>query len=375
MDQCSGVDLKVLHFYKTFSENQFGGGESFIRHLTHATTQLGCENTVLSLSTCPDPPLQTAHYRHVQAKENLSIASTSFSVSVFSTFAKLAAQADLVHYHFPWPFMDVVHFITRTGKPSVVTYHSDIVRQKNLLRIYQPLMHRFLDSVDVIAATSPNYVASSPVLQRNLHKTQAIAIGLEEALYPKANPEAVSALHQRFGARFFLFVGVLRYYKGLQYLLDACVHSPWPLVIVGAGPVEHELKQQALRLNLNNIHFIGQTDDQNKADLLAACYAMVFPSHLRSEAFGISLLEGAMFAKPMVCSEIGTGTSYVNQHHVTGLVVPPADSNALKNALQQLWDNPALAAQYGMAARQRYLNLFTAQNMGRAYTEIYKNLL
>jgi rhamnosyl/mannosyltransferase len=60
---------------------------------------------------------------------------------------------------------------------------------------------------------------------------------------------------------------------------------------------------------------------------------------------------------------------------VTGLVVPPADSNALKNALQQLWDNPALAAQYGMAARQRYLNLFTAQNMGRAYTEIYKNLL
>ncbi len=94
-------------------------------------------------------------------------------------------------------------FITRTGKPSVVTYHSDIVRQKNLLRIYQPLMHHFLNSVDVIAATSPNYVVSSPVLQRHLHKTQAIAIGLEETLYPKANPEAVCALQQRFGARFF----------------------------------------------------------------------------------------------------------------------------------------------------------------------------
>lgn len=371
----AGARLKVLHFYKTFSENQYGGGESFIRHLTHATSKLGCDNTVLSLSAQPNPPSQTEHYRHIQVKENFSIASTSFSLSVFSAFSKLAAEADIVHYHFPWPFMDVVHFLTRTGKPSVVTYHSDIVRQKNLLRIYQPLMHRFLDSVDVIAATSPNYVASSPILQRHINKTQAIPIGLEETLYPQSTAPAVSALHKRFGERFFLFVGVLRYYKGLQYLLDACVHSPWPLVVVGAGPVEQELKEQALRLNLKNIHFIGQTDEQGKADLLAACYAVVFPSHLRSEAFGISLLEGAMFGKPMICSEIGTGTSYVNEHQVTGLVVSPADSNALNYAMRQLWANPELAAQYGAAARQRYLNLFTAQNMGRAYAEVYAKLL
>ena len=372
---CLGVRLKILHFYKTFSENQYGGGESFIRHLTYATTQLGCENTVLSLAPQPKPPQQTAHYRHIQVKENFSIASTSFSLSVFQAFSKLAAEADIVHYHFPWPFMDVVHFLTRTNKPSVVTYHSDIVRQKNLLRIYQPLMHRFLNSVDVIAATSPNYVTSSPVLQRHINKTLAIPIGLEESLYPQPNASALTSLHQRFGARFFLFVGVLRYYKGLQYLLDACVQSPWPLVVVGAGPVEEELKQQALRLNLKNIHFIGQTDEQSKADLLAACYAVVFPSHLRSEAFGISLLESAMFGKAMICSEIGTGTSYVNEHQATGLVVRPADSCALNLALQHFWDNPALVAQYGIAARQRYLNLFTAENMGHAYTKIYKNLL
>lgn len=367
--------MKILHFYKTFSENQYGGGESFIRHLTHATTKLGCDNTVLSLAAQPKPAQQTAYYRHIQVKENFSIASTSFSLSVFSAFSKLAAEADVIHYHFPWPFMDVVHFLTRTGKPSVVTYHSDIVRQKNLLRVYQPLMQRFLDSVDVIAATSPNYVASSPVLQRHIQKTQAIPIGLEESLYPQPNISAATDLYKRFGERFFLFVGVLRYYKGLQYLLDACAQSPWPLVVVGAGPVEQELKQQALRLNLTNIHFIGQTDEQGKADLLAACYAVVFPSHLRSEAFGISLLEGAMFGKPMICSEIGTGTSYVNEHQVSGLVVRPADSLALNQAMQLLWDNPALAAQYGVAARQRYLNLFTAENMGHAYAEVYKSLL
>ena len=59
--------------------------------------------------------------------------------------------------------------------------------------------------------------------------------------------------------------------------------------------------------------------------LLALSYAILFPSHLRSEAFGISLLEGAMFGKPLISSEIGTGTTYINIDGKTGVVVPPSD--------------------------------------------------
>jgi glycosyltransferase involved in cell wall biosynthesis len=129
-----------------------------------------------------------------------------------------------MHYHFPWPFMDLAHFMARIDKPSVVTYHSDIVRQKNLLRLYQPLKHRFLRSVDTIVATSPNYLASSPVLDRYRDKTRTITYGLDKTIYPK--PDAARWTNGGpSGERFFLFVGVLRYYKGLHILLDAMANT------------------------------------------------------------------------------------------------------------------------------------------------------
>ncbi|MCJ1881962.1 glycosyltransferase [Pseudomonas nitroreducens] len=363
--------MKVLHFYKTFGLEQFGGVEMFIRHLTHATATQGCENTVLSLAKEPMKPVTTSSFRLVQARQDLHIASTGFSWSSLGAFASLAKQADVIHYHFPWPFMDLVHLLKGLGKPSVVTYHSDIVRQKALLQLYRPLMRAFLGRVDSIAATSPNYLESSTVLQRYQDKACAIPIGLEQDLYPRPDVTEVAKLHRRYGERFFLFVGVLRYYKGLHYLLEAMKAASWPLLIVGAGPLEQELMQMAVQHGLSNVHFLGQVSEQEKIDLMWACYGVIFPSHLRSEAFGIGLLEGAMMGKPLICSEIGTGTSFINQHEETGIVVPPADASALRQAMQTLWDDPALAARYGEAARARFLATFTARGMGEAYAELY----
>lgn len=363
--------MKVLHFYKTFGLEQFGGVEMFIRHLTHATAIQGCENTVLSLAREPMKPVTTSSFRLVQAKQDLHIASTGFSWSSLGAFARLAKQADVIHYHFPWPFMDLVHLLKGLGKPSVVTYHSDIVRQKVLLQLYRPLMQAFLGRVDSIAATSPNYLESSSVLRRYEEKACSIPIGLEQDLYPRPDVTEVAKLRQRFGDRFFLFVGVLRYYKGLHYLLDAMKSAPWPLLIVGAGPMERELMRMAAENGLRNVHFLGQVDEQQKIDLMCACYGVIFPSHLRSEAFGIGLLEGAMMGKPLICSEIGTGTSFINRHEETGIVVPPADAQALRQAMQRLWENPELAERYGQAARARFLETFTARGMGEAYAGLY----
>ena len=176
------------------------------------------------------------------------------------------------------------------------------------------------------------------------------------------------------GDKFFLFVGVLRYYKGLHILLDAVADLDYPVVIVGAGPIEAELKAHALRLGLTHVLFLGVLDDADKVALLTLCYAMVFPSHLRSEAFGISLLEGAMYGKPMISSEIGTGTSYINIHNQTGLVVPPSDARAFRDAMVTLWNNPTLAAAMGVQAEERYRKLFTAERMASNYMALYREL-
>ena len=367
--------MRVLHFYKTYYPDSWGGVEQAIRQMCVGTGRLGVDNTVLTLGRHPGPARMDfeGHVVH-RARQNFEIASTGFSVGAIGQLAQLARQADVVHYHFPWPFMDLAHFMARVDKPSVVTYHSDIVRQKNLLRRYAPLKRRFLRSVDAIVATSPNYLASSPVLKRFEHKTRTITYGLDKTIYPQPSPAVMDKWRERCGERFFLFVGVLRYYKGLHILLDAMANIDYPVVIVGAGPIEQELKEHAARLGLTHVTFVGAVAEEDKIALLKLCYAMVFPSHLRSEAFGISLLEGAMFGKPMISSEIGTGTTYINIDNETGLVVPPNDPKALSEAMRLLWEQPERAAEMGRRAEARYWELFTAKRMADSYHALYREL-
>lgn len=374
--------MRVLHFYRTYSQS-YGGIEQVIYQLCVGATRRGIETEVLTLSrdmARTESEVVIDGHRVIRAQLDFEIASTGFSRGVFGKFRELAAQADIIHYHFPWPFMDVVHFATgvsRMNKPTVVTYHSDIVRQKLLLQFYRPLMHRFLGSVDRIVASSPNYLATSSVLERFRDKVVVIPYGLDRSShsYPAPGAELLAGWRQRLGDRFFLFVGVLRYYKGLHILLDAARHSEYPIVIVGAGPIEAELKEHARRNDLHNVVFLGALPDADKAALLTLCHAIVFPSHLRSEAFGISLLEGAMYGKPMISSEIGTGTSFINIDGETGRVVPPGDPAAFRQAMDDLWHHPDEAAEMGRRAAARYEALFTADRMAEAYVKLYRELL
>jgi rhamnosyl/mannosyltransferase len=368
--------MRVLHFYKTYFPDSVGGVEQVIRQMCVGTGRLGITNQVLSLSRGRHlAPFDYEGHTVHRAPLNFEVASNAVSVQAIGKLAHMAAEADVVHYHFPWPFMDMAHFLARIDKPTVVTYHSDIVRQKALLKLYQPLKHRFLESVDTIVATSPNYLASSAVLDRYRDKTRVITFGLDKSSYPEPDQARLDHWRARVGPKFFLFVGVLRYYKGLHILLDAVAGTDYPVVIVGAGPIEAELKAHAERLGLKRVQFVGAVNDLDKAALLKLCYAVAFPSHLRSEAFGISLLEGAMYGKPMISSEIGTGTTYINVHGETGLVVPPSDHEALRAAMHQLWHDPQMAQEMGRRAEARYWQLFTSAQMADNYARLYQELV
>lgn len=235
-------------------------------------------------------------------------------------------------------------------------------------------MNRFMHDVDRIVATSPNYLATSAVLQKYAAKVSVIPIGLDKAGYPVPAPARLQYWREKLGERFFLFVGVLRYYKGLHILLEAAKDTGIAVAIVGAGPTENELKRKAARLKLGHIHFFGYLPEEDKAALLELCYGVIFPSHLRSEAFGISLLEGAMHGKPMISCEIGTGTTYINIGEETGLVVPPSDPTSLRAAMLYLLNNPAKAAEMGRHAENRYWNYFTAGQMVNKYAALYRDL-
>ncbi|MET3075723.1 glycosyltransferase family 4 protein [Pantoea leporis] len=368
--------IKVLHFYKTYYPDSFGGIEQVIFQIAEGALEHKVDSVVLSLTHgATNLDANVASHKSYKIHANFSIASSPFSLQVLNHFKQLAEEADIIHYHFPWPFMDMVHFLCKVKKPTVVSYHSDIVRQKKLLKLYSPLMHKFMSSVDKIIATSPNYVATSPILKKYLNKVNVIPIGINQDGYSLPNPLVIDSWRAKLPERFFLFIGTLRYYKGLHILLEANAKHDYPIVIVGSGTIQKQLEAQVKQMGLKNIFFLGALDDADKVALLHLCYAIVFPSHLRSEAFGISLLEGAMFGKPLISSEIGTGTSWVNIHNQTGLVVPPSDPYELSMAIDKIWNNTEMAMSFGQRAYQRYREHFTGEKMVSSYVDLYKSLL
>lgn len=366
--------MRVLHVFKTYHPDTFGGVERTIHAIAKGSLAHGIQSDVLSLSRHPKSnTVEFDGHMAYKAKLDLEFASTGFSREAFSMFRYLSAKADVVHYHFPWPFMDLLHLLQPPGRPTVVTYHSDIVKQKLLLQLYKPLMHRFLSSVTRIVATSPNYLESSEVLQRYRDKTEVIPIGLDEADYPRASQELKDRWTARFPKPFFLFVGVLRYYKGLHTLIKAAKSVDADILIAGEGPMEGELKAQAASAGLANVHFLGAVSDFDKAALLELCTAFVFPSHLRSEAYGLSLVEAAMFGKPMISCEIGTGSSFINKHGDTGFVVPPNDARHLAEAMALYVRNHPVRVAHSAHALERYKAGLQADTMVQRYLRLYSS--
>lgn len=368
--------MRVLHAYRTYYPDTQGGLEEVIRQICLNTKPLGVDSRVLSVSPNPSKMVvRREEGRVYRSRLDFEVASCSVSFQAFSMFKRLAAKADLIHYHYPWPFGDLLHFATRIDKPTVLTYHSDIVRQRLLRKLYAPLMKRFLGSVDRVVCTSPNYFATSNVLNQFEDKVDVVPIGLEESSYPEVTEDALDQARRQYGDGFFLFVGVLRYYKGLHILLDAIKDAPYRVLIVGSGPTERELKVQAEELGLDNVTFTGYLPDPIKMALFKLSRGVVFPSYLRSEAFGVTLLEGAMASRPLISTEVGSGTSHVNVEGETGFVVPPGSAKALRQAMDQLYHRPEMAELMGKKARKRYEKLFTGKLMGQRYHSLYQELL
>ena len=177
------------------------------------------------------------------------------------------------------------------------------------------------------------------------------------------------------GRGFIFFLGALRYYKGLSFLLEAAPFLKARIVIAGAGPEEATLIAHAKKLNAHNVLFLGKVSEDDKRSLFRLAGAFAFPAHLPSEAFGVALLEAAAYGLPLVSTDLETGTSYINQHNQTGFVVPSANAFALAQALNSLLENPLQAKKFGQNARKRYEELFRETTMCSRYAALYRKLL
>src|SRR3990167_10895515 len=361
--------MKIVHVYKSYYPHTFGGIEKFIDTLCTNTAARGIQNELVTTAPCDEITYDnSAHLNKSFYPATIEKFSCPMSFSLLRNFRSKVKTADIIHFHFPWPFGDLLKLVSHIKKPYIVTYHSDIIRQKLIMPIYFPLMKYFLSRAKKILATSDNYVKSSPVLKHFSHNTAVIPIGLNDR-YSDVN-------HQKLPEKpYFLFVGVLREYKGLSFLIEAMRNvENYNLVIAGDGPCYEELKILIARYHLKNIFLVGQVSEEKKNQLYQNAYGIVSSAHLRNEAYCYMLVEGLMFGKPLISTELSTGTSFVNANKKTGVVVPASNACALRRAMNELFENKAVAAEYGANGRARFLELFTADKMTDAYIDIYKEV-
>lgn len=375
------IKIKVLHVYRTYFPDPPGGVQEAIRQIAIATKVYGIESRIFVLSPTPSPQEIDRPEGRVTRSRSWA-APASCDLGSFNALKRFRAEvdwADVIHYHFPWPFADVLHFMCRVRKPAVMTYHSDIVRQRRLGSFYAPLMKRMLGSMIAVVATSPTYALTSNVLTScvSQERLKTIPLGIADYRDYPIDVKAERALLDRCSVRdkpFVLALGAMRYYKGFHTLVEAALTINETIVIAGSGPEEQSLRKLSAEKGATNIRFIGQISDDDKICLLRNCSVFALPSHLRSEAFGMVLIEASMFGKPMVCCEIGSGTSYVNVHGETGFVVSPGSPNQFSDALNSLLSNRQLEVQMGLAARKRYEQLFSSVALGRAYSTLYQEV-
>lgn len=287
-------------------------------------------------------------------------------------------KADILHFHLPNPLAVFSYFISRPKGKIVVSYHSDIVRQRFFTFLFNPFLIRFLKKADAIIVTSENLIKNSLILGRFRDKCQVIPHGIDLRQF-KPNKETLKKaeeIRQRCGSPLILFVGRLVYYKGLEYLLEAMKDIKARLLIVGEGPLKNRLKRKAFRLAISDkVIWIGEIKNEEIAPYYYACDVFVLPSSIRAESFGIVQLEAFACEKPVISTNLPTGVLFVNLNNKTGLIVPPRNSCALAYATNRILASPQLRKIYGRNGRERVREKFTKEKMREEVLKLYDTII
>jgi glycosyltransferase involved in cell wall biosynthesis len=368
-----GSRLRVLQIGKYFAPSH-GGIESHLRDLCLELRKSVDLKVIVANDRMRQERACVEGVEVVRLRRMVSLASTPICPSMINVIRR--ERADIVHLHLPNPAAAIACLLARPAGAIVITWHSDIVRQRRLLRLYQPLERILLKRSSAIVATSPAYIVSSPVLREHADRCHLIPYGIDAGQFDddRVDKSLVEKLRQRFGPRVILAVGRLVYYKGLKFLIQAMSQVDAKLVIVGEGPLRAELEREAANNGTSGrVIFLGEVDG-NLTSYYHAADVFALPSCERSEAFGLVQLEAMACGRPVVNTQIDSGVPYVSLDGVTGFTVQPRNSEAIAAALNRLLDDPELRKRIGRAARDRVTNEFGIRKMVSRTLDLYRSV-
>lgn len=375
--------MRILQLGR-FWHSQHGGVERHAELLSRrlATSGYDVVNLVASIGGSSSDTRQEG-YRLVQVPTYGTFARTPIAPAQIWRALQLHREDpfDLMHMHFPDPLAHLTSLLMPKSVARVISWHSDIVKQKRLLRLYQPFLSRVTRRADaVIAATQSHFDVSSQIPHElPAERMHVIPYGLEFGgllLGPQSQAKHDEILARASDRPVLFALGRHVYYKGFDVLIESMRQVDALLFIGGEGPLRSQLMGQARSAGLcDRIVFVGRIPEVELPAYFHACDVFCLPSIEQSEAFGLVQLEAMACGKPVVCTQLGNGVNVVHQHGVTGWAVPPRDPKALADALRGMLDDKNLREKMGQAARARAWNNYSVEAMTRRHIELYESLL
>ena len=306
-------------------------------------------------------------------------ASQPLSISLYFLLKKYikSFSPNIIHLHLPNP-LACIYLLLLLPKDTklVLHWHSDIVAQKFIYKMFAPIEQRILLRANKVLVTSLQYLEYSAPLAKYKDKSVVIPniISLKKMnlVSSKITAEKIKDCYGNKDIIFFMGRHVP--YKGIEYLIEAekYIHSDCVILIAGSGPITSDLKKIAVS---DRIKFIGRIPDEEVAEYMKAAAVFAFPSITKNEAFGVVLAE-AMYCRavPVTFTIKGSGVNWVNLNGITGIEVDNGNVKAYGEAIDTLLMNPMQRDKYADNARKRVLDLFTLSSIKGQLLDLYENL-
>ncbi len=280
------------------------------------------------------------------------------------TRGRLFGGYDVVHIHSPNPLPELAWLASTPKSALVASDWGQITRQKALLKFYGPVYRKYFSASSAVAVPSRRYAENFAHPRDCKDKLVDVPLGIDADAWG-ATAEVTEKVRAQKGEKpIVLFVGRLVTFKGPHVLMEAMKTVDARLHFAGQGPERERLEALSKRLGIQDrVKFLGPLTGTDLTAAYRAADVFVLPSIWPNEAFPQALLEAIACGTPAVTTELGTGTSEINRHEETGLVVPPSDVGALAAAIARILADDALRARFAAAAAKRARSEYSIETM------------
>jgi glycosyltransferase involved in cell wall biosynthesis len=396
--------MKIVHFISHFpypdqlanpaltDRYVCSGGEWAAYHLVEEQAKAGHDVSVVASSVTRADVLEQREGFAVRRYGSwFKIGETLFAPGMFFRPVTDINKPDIVHVHHTTPPGGMAGLAcNRTWKsPLVVTHHGfenpdpygSWIRRAAVFLSAKYFVGRLFSAANRIIYISPAFIQQSRFLGKFISKSISIPHGIHLAEYHTDLP--VEQARRELGltpeGHYGLFVGTLIPPKGLGVLLRALpeVLEKYPdfhLLVLGRGPSEPELRQQAADLGVSgNVQFVGFIGEARKKLLYyRASDVLLIPSFL-NEMYCFVLYEGAAAGCCIVTSDLEVFKSVINDH-VNGILTPAGNSAEMAKALGEVLEDRQLQHRLMRTAKSQ-IPIPSWENAARKTEQVYAALL